>query len=159
MQVRVAITKSKRRPPVPLLGLGVTARCNETGLVATEIDAMGGGATPISSGLARRRQRIGRSRQRDREIIEAAGMTRVSQGDLQPAFPFENDDLGRTKGEQSWIGVVHVDGNGIGQKIGRWLRRCVDEGVSDERVIEEYRALSKALNDSNCQNHSHLDRY
>jgi hypothetical protein len=39
-------------------------------------------------------------------------------GDDSYAFPLDFDDLGRSKGELSYIAVVHADGNGMGKIIG-----------------------------------------
>src|SRR5690606_21327436 len=62
-------------------------------------------------------------------------------------FPLELDLMGRTRGETSLLGVVHVDGNGVGKAIKGWLDRCLDEGVSDETVRTEYRGWSRAIDE------------
>jgi hypothetical protein len=41
--------------------------------------------------------------------------------------------------------VVHVDGNGIGTLIARWLKACSEEGVGDETVRTQYGDWSAAL--------------
>jgi len=49
--------------------------------------------------------------------------------------PTELDHLGRTSGQRSLIGVVHIDGNGIGAKIERWLQGAKD--LADAEFIAQ----------------------
>ncbi|MCA1703452.1 MAG: hypothetical protein LC808_09415, partial [Actinobacteria bacterium] len=52
--------------------------------------------------------------------------------------PLELDHLGRTPGEQSDIAVVHLDGNGFGARIQRWLQHHVVARTPDGEVGELY---------------------
>lgn len=52
--------------------------------------------------------------------------------------PLELDHLGRTHGEQSDIAVVHLDGNGFGARIQRWLRHHARVATPDDELGEEY---------------------
>jgi hypothetical protein len=62
-------------------------------------------------------------------------------------FADEFDLIGRTRGDTSLLGVVHVDGNGVGKAIKVWLDRCLDEEVGDDRVRTEYREWSRAIDE------------
>jgi hypothetical protein len=122
--------KEERLPGVPLLGLGVTQPCRETHLPAAAFDADG---RPIAAGVsARRRPELAR---RWDGLLSAPWQ-----------FPLELDHLGRTRDDRSLLGVVHVDGNGVGRKIGEWLARQRQQGAADEAVIAGYRELSAGLN-------------
>lgn len=55
---------------------------------------------------------------------------------VPPGFdlPDELDDLGRSRGERSYIGVVHIDGNGIGQELQSILNRT-DGGTNQVHLM------------------------
>ncbi|NJP11257.1 MAG: hypothetical protein HC866_18745 [Leptolyngbyaceae cyanobacterium RU_5_1] len=46
------------------------------------------------------------------ELEEAIGDARKYY-----AFPYDLDNLGRDAGENSFIAIVHADGNGIGKRV------------------------------------------
>lgn len=60
-------------------------------------------------------------------------------------FPRELDRMGRSHGDISLMGVVHIDGNGLGRRILDWMREQRDAEVADAALIEDYRRLSRAL--------------
>ncbi|RPI19846.1 MAG: hypothetical protein EHM58_00190 [Ignavibacteriae bacterium] len=51
-------------------------------------------------------------------------------------FPLEFEDLGSSKGEDSHIAIVHIDGNGVGEEFGK------------RKTLKEIKDLSKILEDS-----------
>jgi hypothetical protein len=53
--------------------------------------------------------------------------------------------LGRSLGDTSLLGVVHIDGNGIGQKIKRWLEKRAEDGTNDAVVRREYQKIATDL--------------
>jgi hypothetical protein len=53
--------------------------------------------------------------------------------------------MGRSYGDTSLIGVVHIDGNSVGQQITAWSKRCAKEKVSNEEVRRQYRAWSSEI--------------
>jgi hypothetical protein len=63
------------------------------------------------------------------------------------AFPMELDYLGRDKDNISLIGVVHIDGNGVGEKIKNWLKQQTDNGIEDDIVRLQYLEWSHAIDD------------
>ena len=138
LQVKLEKAKLDRRPQAPQLGLSVMAPCAVTGLPAStwskKEDAW------VSSRIARIREQVANS-----------GWDQFLPNDVHgrgARFPDELDQLGRSHGDMSMIGVVHVDGNGIGRRIRRWLvGKLEDDSAPDEAVIKEYAQWSRALDD------------
>jgi hypothetical protein len=143
LQVDLARAKLERRPSVPQLGLSVTASCSVTGLPATSLDH----GELVSPRVECLRENASAARERWGEFLpgleHALGWT--------PEFPSEFDLMGRTRGETSLIGVVHVDGNNIGRAIKDWLEHCMRNRIDDETVRTQYRAWSDALNELGSQ--------
>lgn len=142
LAVDLARAKLERRPSAPQLGLSVTASCSVTGLPASSLDRHE--HVPISRGIEvlRRDDVQARAKERwDRYLPAGLGQAR----EWRAEFPLELDLMGRTHGETSFLGVVHVDGNGVGKLIKGWLDRCLDEEVGDAVVRTEYRGWSRAI--------------
>jgi hypothetical protein len=137
IQIELARVKTERRPAAPLLGLSVNETCGETGMPAVGFDSSDP-SVPLSNGVLKRREKKDEARRHWSEYLrEWDGF----------AFPMELDQLGRTVGDTSLMGVVHVDGNGVGEKIKVWLARKADNGAGDEMVREEYRQWSQAIDE------------
>ena len=127
--------KASQPPSAPLLGLGVTASCNSTGLVATSTSSSHGApgrSYPISDAVAAKLEAVTQADRRLRRLLppelQQAGFT----------FPSEFDALGRSKEEMSYIAVVHADGNGMGQ----FFRGVGSAAVSPRDYIDRMRAAS-----------------
>ncbi len=135
LQTDLARAKLARMPSAPQLGLSVTAACRVTGLPATDFDPLDS-TVPLSRVVLRWRDRDVRDRALERwqEFLGGHG---------QLAFPPEIDKMGRTYGETSLLGVVHVDGNGVGTRIAEWLQTCT--GQDDATVLAQFRGWSTAL--------------
>lgn len=109
---QLARHKATHPPALPLLGLGVTASCNSTGLVATTTSAQHGapGASYlVSDAVAAKLDAVGQA---------DARLRRVFPDDIRRAgyeFPHDFDDFGRSEEEMSYIAVVHADGNQMGR--------------------------------------------
>lgn len=121
--------KRSRRIPTPTLGLSVTATCSSTGLPAIR--------TPMGS------QRIGeeefnllvrgqdqqeseRTRLISRETTFKLAARELANKRLRHIlgevaqsydFPSDMDNLGRVSGEESYVAVIHADGNGMGKRL------------------------------------------
>lgn len=144
LAVDLARAKLERRPSAPQLGLSVTASCSVTGLPASSLDRHE--HVPISRGIEmlRRDDVQDRAKERwDRYLPAGLGQARGWRAE----FPLELDLMGRTHGETSLLGIVHVDGNGVGKSIKGWLDRCLDEEVGDEAVRTECRGWSRAIDE------------
>jgi hypothetical protein len=137
LQSDLALAKLERTPSSPQLGISVTAACRVSGLPATGFDPQDEGV-PLSRMVLRWRDRDLRKRAMDRwdALLPPTGRF---------AFPPEIDDMGRTRGDTSLVGVVHIDGNGIGALITSWLQRCVQEERPDHAVAGELRAWATEL--------------
>jgi len=131
LQIKLARAKTQRFPSVPLSGLSVTATCMETGQPATRFDR-DEKSVKISHNIFSRREKKGKAIEYWEKYLEDKTCY---------DFPLELDNLGRDKGDTSLIGVVHVDGNGVGKKITAWLSAQSD----DETVRREYREWSQAI--------------
>lgn len=144
LAVDLARAKNERLPSVPQLGLSVTASCSVTGLPASSLDRHE--IVPISRGIEMlRRDEVQVRATRRWERYLPAGLSHARG--WRAEFPHELDLMGRTHGETSLLGVVHVDCNGVGKAIKGWLDRCVDEEVADDTVRSEYRGWSHAIDD------------
>lgn len=138
LQIDLARAKLERIPSAPQLGLSVTASCSITGLPATEVDY----GELISPRIKRLRQRQVDARQRWSRFLPAALPHAPS---WSATFPDKLDQMGRSHGETSTLGVVHVDGNSVGKAITAWLDACLDNEVDDATVRTQYREWSSAI--------------
>jgi hypothetical protein len=141
---KIRETKAGRRPSLDLLGLGVTESCHETGAVASEYSKeadAGRRPVPVAAGVVARRRALTRS-----DLIEEEHFS-SGHGDSprQLRFPIENDDLGRSPGEKSLLGVVHVDANAVGSRLAAWLREQGTIGGADQGLEARFTELSSAL--------------
>ena len=136
LQIELAHAKTERFPSVPLLGLSVTASCRETGLVACGFDK-DEPTVPLSKGiLSRRKKKDEAKRHWEAYLKDRDGF----------AFPIELDHLGRTMGDTSLIGVVHIDGNSVGGKITNWLKQKSEDSTADDDLVRrQYREWSQAI--------------
>jgi hypothetical protein len=119
VQARQDLERAKRAMATGgggLLGLGVTAACIYTGLPATAIDD----GSPIS---AESKARLAAFEAADRVLREKF---QVAVGGLY--FPNDLDKLGRSRGEDSHVAVIHADGNGFGA-----LRHNALDGATNDR--------------------------
>lgn len=135
IRIELECMKTERLPASPLLGLSVNAPCSETGLPAVDFDK----AEPtvrLSAGILSRRKQTDEVNRHWGNYLE---------GKPGFAFPRELDYLGRSRGDTSLIGVVHVDGNGVGRKISAWLSERSGNGEDDDTVRREYREWSQAI--------------
>ena len=136
LQIKLAQAKLNRRPSAPQLGLSVMQPCAVTGLPAACHTQREG--EWVSARIARIREQDAKSR------WDAFLPTEIHGHAVR--FPDELDQMGRSHGETSLIGVVHVDGNGIGQRIQRWLvGKLENSSAQDEQLIDEYARWSSAL--------------
>ncbi|MFL5805251.1 MAG: Cas10/Cmr2 second palm domain-containing protein [Roseiflexaceae bacterium] len=138
---QLAYSKQRRAKSAPLAGLGVMLACRSTGLPATCVYTdPDNNQLPVSA-----------------EIASKIGWRDVANGRLKQqvltdprlqsyAIPEDFDDLGRSKGELSYLAVVHADGNGMGkrfQEVGK------DKGNRD--YITAIRELSHKVNEAGLQ--------
>lgn len=138
LQIDLARAKLERLPNAPQLGLSVTASCSITGLPATDIEH---GAL-ISPQIKCLREHEADAKKRWNQFLPARLPNAPS---WSATFPEQLDRMGRTHGDTSTLGVVHVDGNSVGKAISAWLCACLDSELDDATVREQYREWSAAI--------------
>jgi hypothetical protein len=126
----LAKRKLSRRPSTPLLGLGVTAACVYTGAPAVEVREGQLISAEVRAKLDAKD--AGKDRLKER-------LTQVAQAGYD--FVDDFDDFG-TKGESSYLAVIHTDGNRMGERIQAL------SGESDADYVHALRAFSKSVEDA-----------
>jgi len=146
VKVKMRAHKLSRRGSTPLRGLGVTAVCDSTGLPAVAF-----------LGEKWKGEKLGLPGEDDNSLVSSeAAEKRLWR---QPAndrlksaltnhadsfvFPFDLDKIGRIKGEESYVAVIHADGNRMGKRI----KELGEKAEDDRQYIQDLRALSKKIND------------
>lgn len=123
----------------PVLGLGVTASCSTTRLPATGIVRDPDGVErPASPEVIAKHAAVDASRQR----LNRLGVTGFH-------FPRLMEELGGTRGDTSYVGVVHVDGNDMGARF-RGLADTFDFPGENRPYLERVREFSDRLNEASA---------
>ncbi len=154
--LNLAARKAGRLPSSPLLGLGVTAACESTGLVAVQTNE--GKYRGASLKLREREPTRLISREARAKLVASEGANQWLRSDAMFApeldgwfdFPSEIDDLGRLKGEESYVAVMHADGNSIGQRI-QTISDQFPEPKDNRPYIDAMRRFSQGLNKSGVE--------
>ncbi len=150
-QVELQREKLRRRPSVPLLGLGVTTACVETHQPATGFASESPLAElrPVTTAVIRRESLLGDNRDAWIDYLpqDRGSFSRGNGPGSCLRFATEVDHLGRTRDDRSLLGVVHIDGNGIGRAITNWLQQRAESETPDEELCQQYRELSRRLAD------------
>lgn len=152
-QRELAQRKAVPAPGVAPGGLGVTLSCVVTGRAANVVDRgmADESEQPIAREVAAKRdeavrraaeERIEGLAPRLRQALNVRGGMRVEGF----ALPVQFRDLGGSPGEMNRVGVVHLDGNGVGQRfLEVALRHSNTDAGADPAFIEEMRALSAGV--------------
>lgn len=117
----------------PLLGLGVTAMCQETGLPALARRHIGNDKRYLSAEVLAKHDIADTAK---RELIKA--LLKDEQHKSYD-FPDDLDHLGRSRGESSYIAVVHADGNDMNKHI-----KEIGAESDARTYVEKIRAFSQA---------------
>lgn len=143
LRLLAQIQKSKeaRVPSVPLLNLGVSEACLQTGLPATNYDDYG---RPVSRAVSLRREASDSANVFWSDLLPRSEL-RAGRKSVRLEFPVDMDHLGRARGDISLVGIVHIDGNGMGRRVVEWVKLKAEAGISDEEFEKEYRELSKDI--------------
>lgn len=136
----------KRRAPAsnPLGGLGVTRECTSTGLPAVErfdyAPRSRSGQSDVQPLSAPARARV------EPAIIDASDKRMCDLLDIPESWriPRDLDELGRSHGEESYIAVVHADGNGLGRRFSSMANQFTTAG-ENRACLDALRALSRAV--------------
>lgn len=132
----LAKRKLSRRPSVPLLGLGITAECVYTGKPAVEWKK---GEAPVSAEV------LAKLAVKDNGIRRLNGQ--LSQVDLKDyEFIYDFDHFG-TKGESTYLAVIHADGNGMGDRI----KAIGKDHSANEDYVRKLRDFSDSIKSASNQ--------
>lgn len=101
----LAERKADHSASTPQLGLGVTAACVYTGLPAVDYEPYN--ERLISAEVEAKIKAEDDAHKRLENLLDLKGYE----------IPKDFDDFGRTKGESSYIAIVHTDGNQMGERI------------------------------------------
>ncbi len=137
---------AKRRAPAsnPLGGLGVARECTSTGLPAVErfdyAPRSRSGRSDIQPLSAPARARV------DFATIEASerALRKALAIPDEWRIPRDLDELGRSHGEESYIAVVHADGNGLGRRFSSVVNPFAT-AAENRACLDALRALSLAV--------------
>lgn len=125
----------------PLLGLGVTLRCQSTGLPARTLSKPIGGeriSYAISAAIEAKRCNIG-----------AANEYLAAQLPPPPGYeyPHNFDKIGRSDGDQSYLAVAHLDGDSMGKRFQKYGRKYKNK-TYNRKFIAMRRDFSNKLRQS-----------
>lgn len=145
--------KQARLPSTPLLGLGVTAACESTGLVAVQTNEKmklrkEEETRLISHDIACKLRWRNKSNERLLHHLEPLPSGRKFK------FPYEIDKLGRIEGEESYVAVIHADGNGMGRHIDAVGERvakevdAADVAKFNREYVRQIRHFSREVNEA-----------
>ncbi|MCX7681313.1 MAG: hypothetical protein N2508_05015, partial [Anaerolineae bacterium] len=126
--------RRKKNDPVvstPLLGLSVTADCQYTGLPAVGENRDG---KRISAEIRAKENAFEAAHKRLTEMLPLDGYE----------IPKDFDDFGRTKGESSYIAVIHTDGNGMGRRIAA-IANTYPRPEDSRAYVQAIRAFSQSV--------------
>ena len=129
--------KRSRIPSAPLLGLGVTATCRSTQLVAVgESEEKFEDDEPylISREIQKKLDAVPLANRQLREKL-----LNTTSGIYE--FPFKTDYMGRSEGDSSYVAVIHADGNSMGKRFQQF-----GEKLSNRNYIIAMRKLSHSVN-------------
>jgi len=140
MKNQLDLKKRERIPSAPLLGLGVTADCTSTRLVAVDTSNQHGAPTsyPVSREIVAKLDAVDDARKHLEKTIKTIFDPKVPN---KYKFPIDFDDFGRSEDESSYIAVVHADGNGMGKRFQKH-----GEGRTNREYITAMRELSHNVN-------------
>lgn len=135
---KLSTAKQQRRRSVPQLGLSVTLACRATGLPAVDFDGEG---RAVSAEICAKLDAVDNSRlyNANRRLED-----KFDEIFKQYAFGLDFDDFGRSRGDSSYIAVIHADGNGMGKRFEEVVEHFSDEAQNRECLDTIY-ALSQAV--------------
>ncbi|MEH2042485.1 Cas10/Cmr2 second palm domain-containing protein [Nostoc sp.] len=136
--------KSERIHSASLLGLGVTGSCNSTQLPAVDRsdkyidydDDEGKDSYLISTETRQKLKAVRKANRKLQQIFSNVVDENIYQ------FPYRSDNLGRSEGESSYVAVVHIDGNGMGD---RFKKHGEGEGKKNRDYINAMRDFSNSV--------------
>lgn len=126
----LAERKADQSASTPRLGLGVTAACVYTGLPAVDIEP--NEKHLISAEVKAKIEAAEKANERLEKILDLK--------DYKIPRDFEN--FGRTRGESSYIAIVHTDGNQMGERIKNYTNQ---HSSTNRNLIAAQRDFSNSI--------------
>lgn len=123
--------KRSRIPSAPLLGLGVTATCRSTQLVAVGMSDKFEDDEPylISREIQKKLDAVRFANRQLRERL-------LNKSSENYEFPLRTDYMGRSIGDSSYVAVIHADGNGMGKRFQKFGKdKCNRDYIIDMRKL------------------------
>lgn len=142
---KLSLLKRNRQHSTPPLSLGVTLPCQSTGLPAVAYagsDADPANQYPVSADVLAKHDALNDANKALRQELEDA----MGDASRYYAFPYDLDNLGREAGDNSFIAVIHADGNGIGKRVLQ-LAEKFDTPDKNRAYVDKMREFSKRMND------------
>lgn len=129
------LAQKKASPPVSAVmpGLGVTVQCAFTGGPAVGLDS---DQRPVSADAMAKLESEPAALKRLKTLIDFG---------KYPDPPRNFDELGGSKGEKSYLAVVHSDGNGMGKRVEAIRDQYSAAGDGNRAYIEALRAFSLSV--------------
>lgn len=140
--------KRSRTPSSPLLGLSVTQDCLSTRLVAVD-DSNNHGSPdqyPVSREIVAKLDVVKSRNDDPKDKQNNIANTSLKEVIFNPKvpnqwrIPLDFDDFGRSRGEMSYIAVIHIDGNSMGERFQNY-----GKDKKNEAYIKAIRALSNSV--------------
>jgi hypothetical protein len=134
--------KQEQIPSSPLLGLGVTADCKSTRLVAVDTSDREEYGMPKDSAAYLISKAIGaklKAVKSANDLLE--DFIFDPQKPKRYGIPLDVDEMGRSEGESSYIAVVHADGNNMGKRFQEF-----GKNKPNRQYIIDMRRLSHTVN-------------
>jgi hypothetical protein len=133
--------RTRRATPTPMLGMGVSAECAATGVPATEVARYWNEdqfeELQVSAEVAAKLKAVGPAKDRLTKL-----MTPRAQGAEFMDFTDQTDWLGHTPGRESYVAIVHADGNSMGSRLRDIGRRA----STNREYIQSIRNFSQTVN-------------
>jgi hypothetical protein len=139
---KLSLLKRNRSHNVTSMGLGVSLPCQSTGLPAVAYaGSKNSDQYPVSADVLAKHDAIDNANDELRDALKGG----LGDAARYYAFPFDLDNLGRDAGENSFIAVVHADGNGIGKRV---LKLAGQFATPDQNraYVEQMREFSRRMN-------------
>lgn len=151
----LAEKKNSREHTAEMMDFGNTVRCASTNLPAAPFGSSKKKYLPEGmreknfSAESLKKFEVAQKEQKEFFAELLKGLPERSDG-KRWAFPVKLDELGRSMDEKSYIAVVHIDGNRMGQKIAAFnesMKREAEESSEefDRRYIRELGKLSREI--------------
>lgn len=132
--------KQQRRQSTSQLGLGVTLACRATGMPAVRFDKEE--ARFVSAEIWAKLGAVGTANKR----------LQTQFPDIETDYAFSNDfdDFGRSRDDNSYIAVIHADGNGMGKRFEQLVMQFVEES-KNRACLDSLGKLSRAVERSGLE--------